>query len=607
MKPLLLSATIVLAVLSGCDNSYQVAQQTMTKELPQKVADENVNFQRLAQEYFDKQIALNPIYALYVGDSSRNSEFVDTLTDDYLKKRHDLNALYLAYLNGLSVEKLDDRNIISYQILKGNLQNDLQGEAFPEHYLPFTQFSSLMSTMAQLGSGQSAQPFATAQDFDNFAKRLQGYVGWFDTAKMRLAQGIDNKVVLPRVLVNRLLSQLEAQVVADVTESIFYAPVKNMSTEISQQDKARISADYQRLIKEQLVPAYQGLISYLNKQYLPNSRATDGYGELPNGLPWYQYLANSHTTTTMSVEDIHQLGLEEVARILKEMNTVREQVKFEGNLEAFFDHLSQSPQYFFTEKQDLVEGYLDYKTQIDKVLPDFFDVMPKAPYVVKPVEAFREQSAAGASYMSGSPDGTRPGVFYVNTYNLKAQPKWGMMTLSLHEAAPGHHFQISLSQELKGVPDFQKFGGQTAFIEGWALYSEYLGIEMGLFEDPYQYFGKLADEMLRAMRLVVDTGLHAKGWSREQAIAYMLANSTMAESDVTAEVERYMALPGQALSYKIGQLKIIELRQRAELKLGDKFNIKDFHNQVLLDGALPLAVLESKIDRWIATELAKQG
>jgi len=302
----------------------------------------------------------------------------------------------------------------------------------------------------------------------------------------------------------------------------------------------------------------------------------------------------------MLVEDIHQLGLSEVKRILVEMEQVKTSVDFNGDLPSFFNHLSQSSDYYFTDKQALINGYMSYKDQIERVLPDYFDSQPKAPYIVKAVESFREKSAAGASYSSGSPDGSRPGVFYVNTFNLKAQPKWGMMTLSLHEAAPGHHFQISLSQELDGVPMFQKFGDQTAYVEGWALYSEYLGIEMGLFKDPYQYFGKLADEMLRAMRLVVDTGLHAKGWSRQQAIAYMLDNSTMAKSDVVAEVERYMAIPGQALSYKIGQLKIIELRQLAEKELGDRFSIKQFHDQVLLDGALPLAVLEQKIKRWIA-------
>lgn len=602
IKPLLLCSALVLV---GCDNSYQVAQQNIAVEMPNKVADENQNFAQLAADYFNGQIELNPIYALYIGDYTRNGEFVNDLTDQYLKQRYDLTTKTLAYLNGLSLEKLSPKNQISYQILKGNLQNELQSNAFPSHYLPFTQFDSLMSTMAQLGSGQSAQPFNTAQDYRDFAERLRGYIAWFDTAQQRLAEGVNNKVVLPRVLVKRLLGQLEAQVVKRPQDSIFYQPITALPKDIGANDAQSIRELYASLIADELIPAYQGLIGYINEEYLPHTRATDGYGSLPNGLPWYQHLANNHTTTTMDVAQIHELGLLEVARILKEMNSVRDKVGFDGDLKAFFKHLSNSPQYYFSEKQDLIDGYQDYKKRIDKALPLYFDVMPKSPYIVKAVEAFREQSAAGASYMAGSPDGSRPGVFYVNTYNLKAQPKWGMMTLSLHEAAPGHHFQISLSQELNGVPDFQKYGGQTAFIEGWALYSEELGIEMGLFEDPYQYFGKLADEMLRAMRLVVDTGLHAKGWSREQAIAYMLANSTMAETDVVAEVERYMALPGQALSYKIGQLKIIELRKRAEDKLADRFDIKEFHNQVLLDGALPLAVLESKIDRWIATKLAK--
>lgn len=306
----------------------------------------------------------------------------------------------------------------------------------------------------------------------------------------------------------------------------------------------------------------------------------------------------------MPVDEIHQIGLNEVARILSEMDKVREQVGFKGDLKAFFASLSSEPQYFYNDRQGLIDGYMVLKDKINQVLPQYFNVMPKADYVVKPVESFREQSAAGASYESPAVDGSRPGVFYINTYNLKAQPKWGMTTLSLHEAAPGHHFQIAIKQELTGVPEFQRFSGYTAFEEGWALYAEYLGIEMGLFSDPYQYFGKLSDEMLRAMRLVVDTGLHAKGWSREQAIQYMKDNSPMAESDIIAEVERYMAIPGQALSYKVGQLKILALRERAEKALGDKFDLKAFHDQILTSGSLPMAVMEQKIDRWIAATKA---
>jgi uncharacterized protein (DUF885 family) len=290
-----------------------------------------------------------------------------------------------------------------------------------------------------------------------------------------------------------------------------------------------------------------------------------------------------------------------VSRILGEMNGVREKVGFKGDLEAFFKHLESGPQFYYTQGPDLVEGYRKLKLRIDAALPKLFSVFPKADYEVRQVEAFREQTAAGAFYESASADGSRPGIFYVNTFNLKSQPKFGMETLSLHEASPGHHFQGSIQQELTGLPKFRRFGGgYTAYVEGWALYAEYLGKELGLFTDPYQWFGRLNDEQLRAMRLVVDTGLHALGWSREQAIKYMLDNSTLAESDVVSEVERYIAWPGQALGYKVGDLRIQALRHRAERELGDKFDVRDFHREVLCDGAVPMSVLEAKVDRWVA-------
>jgi uncharacterized protein (DUF885 family) len=303
----------------------------------------------------------------------------------------------------------------------------------------------------------------------------------------------------------------------------------------------------------------------------------------------------------MTPEQIHQVGLDEVARILGEMDGVRRKVGFEGDLKAFFEHLKSHPQFYFTQSTDLLQGYRDLKVRIDAALPKLFSVLPKSDYQVRDVEAYRAQSAAGAFYQPASADGSRPGVFYVNTFNLKAQPKFGMETLSLHEASPGHHFQVSIAQELTGLPKFRRFGGgYTAYVEGWALYAEYLGKELGLFTDPYQWFGRLNDEQLRAMRLVVDTGLHSLGWSREQAIQYMLDNSTLAESDVVSEVERYIAWPGQALGYKIGDLRLQALRRNAENELGEKFDVRDFHREVLDDGALPLDVLEAKIARWTA-------
>ncbi len=605
MKKNIFITALITITLIGCDNGYQAVQKVQSRQMENHSLDDNKNLAVLSEQYFQQLLHIHPIDALYAGDFNHNSEFVDQLSDGYLKKFHQLNVTTREYLNGFDRAKLTSSNQISFDILMRGTTQALDSEAFPNHYLPFTQFSSLMSTMAQLGSGDGAQPFSTVVEYQQFLTRLRGYINWFDSAKRRLQQGIENKVVLPRVLVLRLLPQIKAQIVADVTKSIFYQPIMNLPADFSAADKQKLVQSYGELITNALIPAYADLANFIEKKYLPFSRATDGYADLPNGRPWYQHLANGHTTTSMLVEDIHQLGLGEVKRILKEMNEVKQQVDFDGDLSQFFDHLSSDADYFFSEKQQLIDGYDNYKNRIEALLPQYFSMMPKTPYVVKAVESFREQSAAGASYNPGSPDGTRAGVFYVNTYNLKAQPKWGMMTLSLHEAAPGHHFQISIQQELTALANFQRFGGQTAFIEGWALYSEYLGIEMGLFEDPYQLFGKLSDEMLRAMRLVVDTGIHAMGWSREQAIAYMLQNSAMARSDVIAEVERYMALPGQALSYKIGQLKIIELRQRAERELGGEFDLKQFHSEVLSDGSLPLAVLERKIDAWIVRKNIK--
>ncbi|MGL4614775.1 MAG: DUF885 domain-containing protein [Shewanella sp.] len=558
----------------------------------------------LVDSYFTDYVKLEPIFATFVGVNDYNAQFGGDLTEAYLKSRHELNTRYLAQVKEIDIAQLPADLQLSYALFVYDRQMALVDETFPARFIPISQFHSTVITMVQLGSGESAQPFNTVQDYQNWQQRVAGFIDWLQLAQNRMNEGIASNVVLPRALVERIIAQLDAMLTKDVTQSVFYAPIKRFPATFSSEEQAALTKSYTDMIGQQLLPALTGLRDYFQHSYLPKSRGSDGWSALPNGKAWYQHLANAHTTTTMPVDEIHQMGLNEVARILAEMDNVREQVGFKGDLKAFFTTLSSEPQYFYRDPSELIEGYMALKTKINQVLPQYFNVMPKADYVVKPVESFREQSAAGASYESPAVDGSRPGVFYINTYNLKAQPKWGMTTLSLHEAAPGHHFQIAIKQELTGVPEFQRFSGYTAFEEGWALYAEYLGIEMGLFSDPYQYFGKLSDEMLRAMRLVVDTGLHAKGWSRGQAIQYMKDNSPMAESDIIAEVERYMAIPGQALSYKVGQLKILSLRSRAEKALGDKFDIKAFHDQILTSGSLPMAVMEQKIDRWIAASQA---
>ena len=414
-----------------------------------------------------------------------------------------------------------------------------------------------------------------------------------------MRQGMKEKVVLPKPLAEKLLPQFQTHIVEKPEESLFWGPIAQLPESFSDEQKAQLTSAYTAMISERLVPAYQKMADFLANEYIPNARESIGYSDLPNGKAWYEYQIKQHTTLSLNADEIHDIGLSEVSRILSEMKKVKETVGFEGDLKAFFEHLRTSDEFYYDTPEELIAAYEAVKEKIDAKLPQMFDIAPKAPYVVKAVEDFRAESAAGASYQSPAPDGTRPGIFYINTFNLKAQPKFLLETLSIHEAAPGHHFQIALQQEIEGLPLFRKFGGYTVFAEGWALYAESLGKELGLFTDPYMWYGRLSDEQLRAMRLVLDTGFHAKGWTRQQGIDYMLANSSMAESDIIAEVERYIAWPGQALSYKLGQFKIQELRDYASKELGDKFDIKAFHTQVLIDGALPMPILEEKIKRWV--------
>jgi uncharacterized protein (DUF885 family) len=388
------------------------------------------------------------------------------------------------------------------------------------------------------------------------------------------------------------LPQIKAHVVEDPTKSIFYKPIESMPDSFSEEDKTRLTEAYKKAITEKLIPSYKRLHDYIKDDYLQHARETFGLSEQPNGEAWYNYQLKTYTTTDLTADEIHQFGLDEVARIHDEMREVMKQEEFEGSLDEWFGYVQSNPEFYYDNEEDLLQGYRDLQTKVNKLLPTMFEIQPKSDYEVRAVEAFRAESAAGASYMPGSPDGSRPGVFYVNTFNLKGQPKFGMETLSIHEAAPGHHFQISLQQEVEGLPMFRRFGGLSVFSEGWALYAESIGKEMGMF----------TDQMLRAMRLVVDTGLHAKGWSRQKAIDYMMENSSMADTDVISEVERYIAWPGQAVSYKVGQREISRLRAEAEEKLGDKFDIREFHTQILIDGSMPMPVLKTKVREWIKSK-----
>ena len=563
-------------------------------------ADAGQQLQALFERFFEDTLRLDPLLATFIGDHRYDAQLPNTIGPAFRAEAQALNERYLAEVNRIDVARLSPADRISYDIFVRERERERAAERFPDHLLPINQAGGLITFMPSLGSGKNAQPFNTVQDYQRWLQRLDGMVVWMDQAIVNMREGMRRGVVQPRPVVEKVLPQLDAMIVARPEASQFFAPVTMFPEAIGAADRERLTAAYATAIRDKVTPAYVRLRDFLRDEYLPETRSTVAWSALPDGQAWYAFQVQGHITTTMTADEVHQLGLGEVQRILGEMDQVRQAVGFDGDLEAFFTFLETDPRFYFTKGQDLVQGYRDLKLRIDAALPKLFSVLPKADYEVREVEAFRARSAAGAYYQQPSADGSRPGIFYVNTFNLRAQPKFGMETLSLHEASPGHHFQVTIQQELEDLPRFRRFGGDyTAYVEGWALYAEYLGKALGLFTDPYQWFGRLNDEQLRAMRLVVDTGLHAKGWTREQAIQYMLDNSTMAESDVVSEVERYIAWPGQALGYKVGELRIHGLRRQAEVALGPAFDLRDFHREVLSDGAVPLDVLEAKIARWV--------
>ncbi|MFC0119632.1 DUF885 family protein [Pseudoalteromonas xiamenensis] len=604
-KPLLVAATIA-SVLAGCNSTTQTTQ-TVVEQKVEKIttvsSQETKKFNDLLDRFFAESIDLTPIDGTYLGERTYNDKFELPLPLSKVK----FDALYDKYdalLKGIDRATLDPQAQISYDIILRDFDLRKQGKLFGDEYLPINQMDGLHNEFAAFGSGESAQPFETVEDYDAFLARAKGFQPWLDSVKTAMTTGLSQGVTLPKVIAEKLVPQFAAHVVYNAEDSLFWGPIKHMPESFSKEDKKRLVEAYQTLIMENIVPAYRDMAEFLEEIYIPHCRTSVGYSSLPNGQKWYQYEIEHHTTLSLTAEEIHEIGLKEVSRILSEMKKVKDTVKFNGDLPAFFNHLRESDEFYFSSPEELIKAYEDVKKKIDTRIPLLFNIAPKADYVVRPVEAFRAESAPGASYQGPSADGTKPGVFYINTFNLKAQPKFIVETLSIHEAAPGHHFQIALQQEIDNLPMFRKFSGYTAFAEGWALYAESLGKELGLFTDPYQWYGRLVDEQLRAMRLVVDTGLHAKGWTREQAIEFMLANSSMAETDVVAEVERYIAWPGQALSYKLGQFKIRELRDYAANELGDKFDVKEFHTQILIDGSMPMNILEAKIKRWVAAQKA---
>lgn len=566
---------------------------------------EGERFNTWLEASWEQQLKLDPITATAIGDERYNGELPDFTSAAYRAEAERLTDLWLWELRRFDRKQLTGQDRLSYDILKSDLEQSKRGNRFPGWKQPINQFGSLPSFLAQMGSGQSIQPFRHTKDYDDWLKRLSVVPTLFDGTIANMRLGLKDGVTQPKPIMEKVLPQLAALLKPTPEESIFWGPINRFPDAVSAADRERLTAAYRESIAKGVLPAYQRLHDFIRDEYLPKCRTTTAWSALPDGKAWYAHRVRGSTTTDLKPDAIHELGLKEVARIRGEMEAVRQQVGFQGDLHAFFKHLQTAPEFFFAKSEDVLVAYREQQVRINALMPKLFDVFPKADYEVREVEAFRAESASGASYQPGTPDGSRPGVFYVNTFNLKAQPKWGTETLSLHEASPGHHFQITIAQEVESLPKFRRYNGYVAYDEGWALYAESIGKELGLFTDPYQWFGRLNDEQLRAMRLVVDTGLHHKGWTREQAIAYMTDNSALADTDIVSEVERYIVIPGQALGYKIGQIQIRKLREEAEAALGPKFDVKAFHRVVLIDGALPMDVLSTKVREWIKAEKAK--
>jgi uncharacterized protein (DUF885 family) len=565
---------------------------------------------QLYHEFDEELLALNPIFATFRGDHRFNDQWGphDFLSDEYAEAMYELHTRYLARLSEYDVQLLDGANRLNYEIFKFDRENAIeredQGYNDYESLTPVNQMFSVPNFLPMLGSGAVGQPFETPQHYDNWIKRSSGFARHVEIAIAKMREGVESGVVQPRVVMEKTLPQLAAQLVDTPEQSAFWGPVARMPESFSDEDRSRIEEAYRDHIMNVLVPAYAKLHDYVVKDYMQHVRDTVGQSDNPGGKDYYAFMVRESTTTDYTPEQIHEIGKREAERIFAEMERVRDEVGFEGSMDEFFVYLREDPQFHFKTEDEILQAYDELRNTIDPKLPALFGTLAEAPYVIKAVEPFRAQSMAAAQYFPGTPDGSRPGIFYVNTYDLPARPKWFMESLSLHEANPGHHFQISVAQEVEELPAFRRFGGYTAYVEGWGLYAESLGKEMGLYTDPLQYFGSLFGDIWRANRLVVDTGMHALGWTREEAIGYMAANSPITDTDVVAEVERYIAIPSQALAYKIGQLKIRELRNRAEEALGDRFDVRDFHDLVLTNGSLPLFVLEAEVDRWIERQLA---
>jgi uncharacterized protein (DUF885 family) len=552
------------------------------------------------EKFHEDYLKLFPFAATVEGDSRYNDLLPVDFTDSYRDKLKKFYQGEVDQLKKFDRENLNEKDKLSYDIFEYSMNINIEGFKFPDNYIPFNQFTGLQLTMGQFGSGSSAQPFKTVKDYEDWIKRVNAFGIWADSSIVYFRRGIAANFVLPQSLVVKIIPQLTAMITtpALVKKNLYYSPVKNLPGSFTAADKQRLTDAYIKMVNEQIVPTFQRLADFMKKEYLPKARATSGIGPLPDGKAYYAYLVKQQTTTDKTPDEIYNLGLSEVKRIRGLMDSVKNAVGFKGDLPAFFEYMKNDKKFMpYKTPPDVLNAFNKIHETMKPNLEKMFNHVPRTKFEIRQTEAFRAASAS-AEYNQGSADGTRPGIFYVPILDAtKFNTTSGMESLFLHEAIPGHHYQLSLQQEDTSLPKFRRFGGQNAYVEGWGSIAR-AWARIGIIYDPYQYMGALGDEIHRAIRLVVDVGIHEKGMTREEAIKYMMENEAISEQGATAEIERYMAIPGQALGYKIGALKIRELRTKYEKQLGAKFKIASFHDEVLKDGSMPLALLEKKMEDW---------
>ena len=550
------------------------------------------SFNQILDDEWKRGIQENPVYASYMGDKSANQDWSD-ISEGAVRERQKKTREVLEQIRSIDPQSLSIENQLNYRLFLYNYERSVRGQKFDSHLLTFGQRGGIQLEH-ETAEGLS---FNTSQDYKDWLVRLEKLPTLIDQHINLGRLGIERKITAPNILMQRVAKQIQLQLVDNPEESPFFNVFIDIPENI--QDRETIQSMARDVIKSKVIPAYNKLNEFFTKEYLPASRTTYGVLDLPNGFEWYENLARYHTTTDLTPDEIHEIGLSEVERIRSEMQEVIDSLGFDGSFNDFLVFLRTDPQFYYETEDELLEAYLATSKKIDPEMVSLFKVLPRTPYGIKPIPMESAPDTTTAYYMRPAADGSRAGYYYVNLYRPDVRPKYEIEVLSVHEAVPGHHLQIALAMELEGIPNFRKYSGYTAYVEGWGLYSESLGYDIGLYSDPYSRFGALTYDMWRAVRLVVDTGMHYKGWTRQEAIDFFTANAAKTEQDIINEIDRYLVMPGQALAYKIGQLKILELKNKAKKQLGDDFDIKEFHHAVLSQGALPLAVLEENIETYL--------